>query len=167
MIWTVAYSVPFWFIIFFLFFMLVLFIFIIWGFMRFLKPMFNDMLIFIDKNFRWTRIYARLKGAETYTYKDKSYHLHEDGSILNRKGKAMFIFTENVPTPLKIQRNKTEWLSSDSLDAVLKNKIVQQIVKPTDKFIDMLIILGSVGGILAALSSIIILLITLGIIKPT
>ena len=160
-------NVPFWILLGFLGMLLTALGIMLYFVFALVKMRRKDILIFLDKNLRWDIIYTNISGLETYSHNGKSYHLHESAGLLNKRGKSMYVFTINVPTPLHIKKNTTEWLSGESLDGVIKNKIVQQIVKPTDKFLDLLVILGSAGGILAAISSIIILLITLGVIKLT
>lgn len=159
-------SMPLWFIYSLGFILFLLFIVIYWLTRSLIINRFTDHIIFLDKNQRWKLIYDKISGKETYSYKNKTYHLNPDAGLLNVKGKALYLFTENVPTPLKFAKAKTEWLDSESLDGVIKNKIVQQIVKPTDKFMDMLMMFGAIGGILACIASGIVLLITLGILKP-
>lgn len=159
-------SMPFWLLIGFFIFILTLMGGLVWFIWLYWRNRLQDVIIFIDKNLRWNMVFCKLKNKETYSYLKKTYHLNQEAGILNTRGKAMYIFTQNVPTAMKITKNKTEWLNSESLDGVIKNKIIQQIVKPTDKFMDMLLLFGSIGGILAALSSLIVLAITLGILKP-
>lgn len=161
------YSFPLFFIILIMIFITILLIYIIWSTYKFLIPMFRDMIIFFDNNMRWSLVYAKLKGIETYTKNDKIYHLNESASLLNNKGKVLYMFTENEPTPLKIERNETKWLNGASLKGIIDNNIIKQIVKPTDKFMDMLLLFGAIGGILSALSSIVVLLIVTGVLKPT
>lgn len=124
-----------------------------------------DKVVMIDKNNRWTIINAKLKGVKKWNYNKNTYHLDPDAGLLSQKGKALYHFSENKPTPLKIHYSKVDWLDAESLSAMINNNIVQQIIKPQDKFIDLLHILGSIGGLLAGLSSVLILLIVSGVIK--
>lgn len=130
----------------------------------YVKRIFLDCVIFIDKNDRWTMHFTKLYG-ETLKMNEKIYYLQEKAGIVNRRGKALFIFSEGQPQPLHISYNKTNWLDSDSLMAVINNKLVQQIVKPTDSFKDNLILFGAIGGILAGMASLLILLIQLGVVN--
>lgn len=128
------------------------------------KRFINDILILIDKNNRFTIYYHKLN-ADKVTIGNNIYFLQEEAGILNRKGKSLYVFSEGMPQPLAIRHKKADWLDSQSLMAIINNKLVQQVIKPKDDFKDSLIMIGALGGILAGISSLIILLIQTGVIK--
>lgn len=125
----------------------------------------KDRLIIIDKNNRWNITYINLKGKDQVKIKNKAYFLKEEAGLLNNKGKALYVFSENKPTPLSLNYSKIEWLDSESLMGVINNKLVQQIVRPTDAFKDSLMLFGAIGGMIAGLSSVFLLLQQLGVIN--
>lgn len=151
-------------IIFYLFlFILVLFMGgFTWVLWLYLKLLFMDCIIFIDKSNRWLMIRDKLKDSSTYSYGGKKYIIGE--GILNKRGKALHIFSENKPNALDIKYNTAKWLSSESLMSVINNKLIQQLVRTSDTFTDKLILFGALGGILAGISSAIILLKQFGVI---
>ncbi len=125
----------------------------------------KDIALIIDKTNKWRMHYLNFTGKGRITVEGKTYVLAQDCGKLNSKGKALYVFSENKPTPLNWEYNKAKWLDADTLMSVINNDIVKQIVKPTDAARDMLILLGAIGGILAGLASILILLIQVGVIK--
>ncbi len=130
-----------------------------------IKKFYTDIVIMIDKNNRWRIFYQKIKGRSSLKMGTKSYMFLPDAGLLNYKGKALYVFSEDKPEPMAIGYKKVSWLDASSLSGVINNKLVQQIIKPVDKFVDMLIILGAIGGILAGLASILILLIQTGVIS--
>ena len=76
----------------------------------------------------------------------------------------MHIFSEGKPTPLTVKYNKLEWLSSESMMAIINNKLIQKLVQPSNTLVDNLILFGSIGGMIAGISSILILLKTFQVI---
>ena len=122
----------------------------------------KDTIIFIDQSDRWYMIKDKIGNSALYTYNNKKYALGE--AILNRRGKALYIFSVNKPSPMSISYNKAKWLSSESLMSVINNKLVQQLVKTTDSLKDSLLLFGAIGGMIAGIASVIILLKTFGVI---
>lgn len=149
-----------WFIIIFIFSLLIFIAFLIYKYYSFFL---KDIMIIIDKNNRWRLIYTKFTGDKK-EIDNKVYFLTENHGILNRKGKALFIFSENRPNPLQLGYNSAKWLTGESLMGIINNKLAQQIVKPKDNFKDILYLYGSIGGLIAGLASVIILLIQLGVI---
>lgn len=162
-----SYAVSSWIIWTVLIFIFILLGCIVFLFVQLLIKGKKDSIIMFDKNMRWKQFFLDLKGHEAFEYKDGYYPLQQDLGSLNSKGKVLYIFNEGKPTPLKLTSNDTKWWDAKTLQALIHNKMAQQIVKPTDKFVDMLIIMGAIGGIIAGLSSAVILLIQLGVIKPS
>jgi len=136
----------------------------VWITWIFIKRYVGDLLLFIDKTNRWKIVYEKLKGASEYTHNDKKYFLSDKTAILNSKGKAFFIFSENKPEPMKISYNDNKWVTSDSLLAIINNKLIQQLVKTTSELEDKLILFGAIGGMIAGVSSVLILLKQFGVI---
>jgi len=161
----VTYAISSWIIWFVIFFIFTLLGFLVWLLTRYIKRYTNDRIIIIDKNNRWSEHFTKIKGQIQEKIKNKSYILSEDCGLLNRRGKALYFFAENKPQPLDLKYSKAEWLDSESLMAVINNKLVQQIIKPVDTFKDTLMLFGAIGGLIAGLSSIIILLNQMGFIK--
>ena len=124
----------------------------------------TDKIIFFDKNMRWSMEARNVKYMDVLEKNKKTYFLTENFGHLNNKGKSLYIFNENNAQPLKIVEHKSEWLSPESLKGVINNKLVQLMLKPSDKFVDTLLILGACGGMVAGLASGVILLIQLGVI---
>lgn len=157
-------SIPIWlFWSFITFFMLVLAGWV-WTFAYYWLKSNQDKIIFIDKNNRWSDYSVNLKGMKEIKVGTKSYILSDNASLPNVKGKILYIFSENNPMPLKIEHKKAEWLDSDTLMSVINNEIVQDLVKPTNPVKDMIFLLGGIGGIIAGLSCVILLLIETGVI---
>lgn len=128
-----------------------------------LRMRFYDILIFIDRNNRWNLIFDKIRYSDTYTFNDKKYFLTADSSILNRRGKAMYIFSENKPSPMRIKYNDAKWLTSETMQSIINNKLIQKLVQPSNSFADSLLLFGAIGGMIAGLSTVIILLKTFGV----
>ena len=134
-------------------------VFFMW---KWLQKYFMDLIIFIDQSDRWKMVFDKIGSKSMYENEGKKYVLGD--AILNRKGKALYIFSNNKPAPLSISYNKAKWLNSESLMAVINNKLVQQLVKTTDNFKDSLILFGAIGGMIAGLASVLILLKQFGVL---
>ena len=160
-----VFNMPLWMIVSFFTYIVILkglILYLVW---QWYKRRLLDRIIFIDKNNRWIEYPISLKGKQTIARKENEYVLQPDKGLLNSRGKALYIFSEGKPAPLKLDYNSHEWLDSKSIMGVLQNKYVQQIVKPTDKFVDLILILGAIGGFLAFIASVINILIATGVIK--
>lgn len=148
----------------FLLFLMVLFasgfLWILWEYWKILR---KDTLIFIDKSNRWNEIKDNVRGMTSYTYLQKKYMLADNCSLLNKKGKSLFIFSENKPAPLKLGYNESKWLTSESIMSILNNDLIQKLVKTSDAFKDSLILFGAIGGLIAGIASIVILLKQFGV----
>lgn len=77
---------------------------------------------------------------------------------------SLYIYSEGKPQPLIIDYNTSKWLSSDSMMSVINNKLIQKLVQPSNKALDSLMLFGALGGILAGISSALILLKTFGVL---
>jgi LPS O-antigen subunit length determinant protein (WzzB/FepE family) len=124
----------------------------------------NDILIFIDKTNRWEMVFDSVKNKDKYTKGKGTYVLQEESGLLNIKGKALYLFSENNPQPLKLKYNKAEWLDAKSLMATINNELIQMMVNPTNPSKDMIMMLGAIGGIVAGFASIVILVLQTGVI---
>jgi hypothetical protein len=124
----------------------------------------KDVILLIDKSNRFLLYYVDIGGSKNVKIGEHAYFFNEDCAKLNTRGKALYIFSQGKPTPLKIDYNKHAWLDSDTLLPVINNELVKQIVKPTDPAKEMMILLGAIGGVVAGIASIVILLIQLGIV---
>lgn len=139
--------------------------FLIWSLLQLIKIYKKDILLFIDNTDRWSLIYDNVKGKDKYSYKKKSYFLLENKGKLNKKGKALYMFKENNPKPIEFKTGNTLGLSSESTMAIINNEIIKKLVQLTDKITEKLILYGSIGGIIAGIASVLILLKTFGILK--
>lgn len=136
----------------------------IWFMWLLMKRLFYDAVIFIDKSNRWKIIWDKVRDTQTYEYDKKTYFLKEDSSMLNSRGKSLHIFSEGKPSPLTIKYNKAEWITSGSMMAIINNKLIQKLVQPVNAFVDNLLLFGSIGGMIAGIASILILLKTFEVI---
>ena len=121
-----------------------------------IKNIILDTIIFIDQSDRWTLIKDKIGNTPIYTHNNKKYVIGE--AILNRKGKALYVFSVNKPNPMAISYNQAKWLDSGSLMSVINNKLVQQLVKTTDALKDSLVLYGAIGGMIAGMASVVVLL---------
>ena len=158
---VILHPFMFWLMIFYMVLFSAGFIWVGWILVR---KYFYDTLIFIDKSNRWKLIRDRLLDSSTYIHNKKEYLLPDDSSILSSQGRSLFIFSEGKPNPLKIGYNKAAWVSSDSMMSIINNKLIQKLVQLSDKFRDNFLLIGAVGGMIAGISSIVILLKTFGVI---
>ena len=136
------------------------FIWILW---EYWKLFIKDTLIFIDKSNRFNIVKDDVRGMNSYTYNEKKYMLADNCSLLNKKGKSLFVFSENKPAPLKLSYNESTWLTSESLMSILNNDLIQKLVKTSDSFKDGLIMFGAIGGLIAGTASVVILLKQFGV----
>lgn len=148
----------------FLFLYAVLFCFIIYFLFKWIRHTYSDIIIFISRDGRFNIKYTKLKDAKKVDYADGEYKLVEDSAILNRKGKSLYVFSVGNPVPLLLRYKKAEWLSSESIKAMLNNELIQKIVNPVNSTEKVLLLIGALGGIIAGLASLIILAMELGII---
>lgn len=136
------------------------FIWILW---EYWKIFIKDTIIFIDKSNRWVEIKENVRGMNSYTHLNKKYLLADNCSLLNKKGKSLFIFSENKPAPMKLSYNESTWLTSESIMSILNNDLIQKLVKTSDALRDGFILFGAVGGMIAGIASIVILLKQFGV----
>lgn len=137
-----------------------LFIWILW---EYWKIYIRDTLIFIDKSNRWDIVKDKIRGLTSYTYRQKKYLLADNCSLLNKKGKSLFVFSENKPAPMKLGYNESKWLTSESIMSILNNDLIQKLVKTSDSFKDSLILFGAIGGMIAGIASVVIMLKQFGV----
>ena len=137
---------------------------IFWIFFKWYKASKFDYAIFIDKSNRWSIVRDMLGNSSTYVYDKCKYILDDKVGLLNRKGKSLYIFSKGKPQGMKIEYNGAKWLSSESMMAVINNKLIQKLVQTQDSFIDKLLLFGAIGGMLAGIASTLILLKQFGVI---
>lgn len=130
---------------------------------RYRKISRKDILIFIEEGNRFKIDYEDIKGQNIHKEKDKTYIIKDP--LLNSRGKALQIWTHNKPQPLSITHNKNEWLNADALTAVINNEIIKRLVALSSKMKDIMMMVGAGCSVVAALCSIVVLLIQLGVIK--
>lgn len=136
----------------------------VWGWYRFMKERGSDMAIFIDKNNRFEKQTGSLKGLKNIKRNDGIYHLTEDAGNLNSKGKVLYVFSIGRSTPMQITHAGTKHLEPSTLKSVYNNRFVEQIAHGRSEFVDMMLLVGAIGGIIAGISGTVNLLIALGII---
>lgn len=124
----------------------------------------TDKVLFFDKNMRWHLLPYNLTGHDRLEAGTKTYFLNENLGFLNKKGKSLYIFHENNAQPMVIDKHSGKWLDPESLKGIINNKLVQLMLKPADEFKDTMLLLGAIGGMIAGISSAIILLIQTGVI---
>ncbi len=122
-----------------------------------------DVMIFIDKSNRWSMVRAKLSELSSYEHKDKKYLLADDSSLVNEKGKSLFVFSENKPAPMKLEYNDSKWLSSESIMSIINNDLIQKLVQTSNSLKDSLILFGAIGGMIAGIASVIIMLRQFGV----
>lgn len=125
----------------------------------------KDMVIIIDNADRWALHYEKLKDMDKLKLGDEVYFLGDKNAKLSAKGRALYIFSKGKPAPLHISYNKAEWLDSKSLMSAINNELIKMMVKPAESFKDQLMLFGALGGILAGIASVLILLKQFGVIK--
>ena len=157
-------AIPIWIFWFIMFYALALKGIIAWLIIKYIKRYNTDLMLMIDKNNRWTLINQNFSGKTETKVKDKAYFLQEKCGLVNKRGKALYVFAQNKPQPLQLDYNKSKWLDSKSLMAIINNKLVQMIVKPKENVRDILILLGAIGGLVAGVASVVNLLKTTGVI---
>ena len=130
---------------------------------QFLKER-KDTVIIIDESNRWFIAKQDLKDKTKFVYKEKAYFLREDASVLNNKGRALWIFSKNKPSPMKICYNEAKWLSSEALMGAINNELIKMMVQPRNTGKDILLLVGALGGVIAGISSVLILLKQFGVL---
>ena len=109
----------------------------------------------LEKNF---------KNTDIIPFAKKTYINVKESALLSDKGKALLIYSDNNPMPLKIKYNTAEWLSSETLMETINNELIKLMVQLQDKIKDIFLIIGAIGGLIAGIASVIILLRTYGAI---
>lgn len=128
------------------------------------KQFTHDLIIFLDKSNRWFFVREKLLGINKYKHHGKEYLLMENCGVVNTKGKALYMFSENKPQPMKLEYNNSKWVTSDSMMSILNNELIQKLVNPSNSLKDSLILFGAIGGIIAGIASVLIMLKQFGVI---
>ena len=160
----VSYLMPIWMIWTILVLFLILVVITLLSILRYKNIDKKDQLLLIDRNNRFRFVRQNLQGKKKLTLNNSSYYLAEDCGLLNKKGKVLYVFGEGKPQPLKIDYNKSKWLDGTTLLSMINNDLVQMMVKPKSAN-DSIMLLGAIGGIVAGLSGVFILLIQLGVVN--
>lgn len=161
----VAYSVDKWIIWLVIAFFISLLFTILMLVISIVKIRRSDKILIVDKNNRWRWIDTKIKNKDIYNEGKNAYRLDPDAGLVSNKGKALFFFSEGKPTPLNIKYSKTSWLDSTSMNSFLTNNVIQKILMPKDKFLDIMIILAGVSSAISLIISAINLLIITGVIQ--
>lgn len=161
-----TFAIPLWLIIFDLALIVAMLALSAVWVMKWLNRFFSDRLLLIDKDGRWKEYFRKFYGNETTRIGRQTYSLTPEAGLLNSWGRSLYIFFENNPTPLKIKGHKADWISSETLTAVMNNDIVRDIVTPKTPMDKLMMILAGIGGTIAGLASLVNLLIAIGVITP-
>ena len=148
----------------FLVLFLVLFGVIIFLVFKMISRGFLDTAIMLTKEGGFDKVLSVLRGKKEYIYKGGRYMLPPQTARLNKRGKALYIHSEGKAEPLDISHQKPQWLNADSIQAIINNDMIQKILTPKNPALDLLIIIGSIGGIIAGFASVVHLLIALNVI---
>jgi hypothetical protein len=128
------------------------------------KRYISDTLVFIDPSNRFEIVKDKITSKTTYNYKNKKYFLTDKSSLLNRKGRSLYIFSQNKPAPMQVSYNNASWISSETLLTMINNDLIRQFAKTKGSIEDAILMLGAIGGMIAGIASVIILLKTFGVI---
>lgn len=109
---------------------IVILIWWIWNFYN------KDIFLLFDKNMRWKMIFTDTKGKNAIKYKDSLYEINEEATYLNKKGRSLNVYCHDKYNPLKIDYNGSQWLDGKSIQALINNEIVKEVVKPSENLID-------------------------------
>jgi hypothetical protein len=109
------------------------------------------------------RIAGQIKdGKHTYILEPMGVHTSKSFP----QWKKIYVFDEGISMPRKIEYRKDAWFSTETIQKILNDTRIKMLTKEAlDPQIKLFIILGAIAGFLAAVASIINLMINLGIIK--
>ncbi len=160
-------ATPLWFLVAQFLFALLCFVLMLMFVWKNINRWLSDRVYFFDKNGRWKEVITKVRDEKPVIYKDMEYIRTEKSGNLSSRGKLLLMYDENNPKPkIPINYKGSDTVSAKTLKDIIDSRHVEQIAHPSNRFIDTMLLLGAIGGILAAISSVIVLLITLGIIKP-
>ena len=125
----------------------------------------KDIIIFLDKNNRFKIQYKDVSGDSLKDGK-KTYYLNRDGSPINRKGKGLFIFSDNRPEPIRLEYNKkTEWADSETLMSMVNNDMAKIAFQLENKKNSILELLSMIAGLIAGAGVILLILVQFGVVN--
>lgn len=125
----------------------------------------GDYGIIIDKGNRFDIIRGKFSHQDKIEYGDSDYFLKDEAILRNRRGRVLAVWSSGRPAPMKLSYNSSEWLSGSSIRASLNNEAIQKIVRPANPGKEVILLLGAIGGIIAGISAVLILLITTGVLN--
>jgi hypothetical protein len=159
-----AYLVPLWALYLTLGFILVLFLFILGCIFFIYKQKKYDYVIFLDgdKSFRIERI--SLKNKENLNLKSETYALNRDCLRINSKGRKLYVFNEHKPEPLRIEGNKSLWLSSSTLTNMINNEVLKLMFKMKTNLDNIILLCCILAGV-SAIASVFVAIKVFGLIK--
>lgn len=109
--------------------------------------------------------YLNLSKKDSIDYDKQKYVIKKDAISVSKSGKALVIFSVNKPEPLKLEYNSAEWITSENMRNIINNELIKKLMQTSDSIKDMLLLFGSIGGIIAGIASAVMLLKTYGLIK--
>lgn len=116
----------------------------------------TDKVMIIDESNRWRIVSQNLRGDKFQDGK-LTYNLVDKAGILNRKGKKLFIFSQNNPVPLSLEYKKASWLDSKTLYSTINNSLISQMATPSNPTRDIVIMLGAIMSMVSAVMVAVIL----------
>lgn len=125
----------------------------------------SDYALIVDKGRRFEIIRGSFGKQSKIKIDGKTYYLKDESILRNKRGRVFAAYSYGKSEPLNITYNSVEWLSSDSIQSILQNEAIQAIVRTNTRGKDVILILGALGGILAGIASIFIILVTTGVIN--
>lgn len=161
-----SYAVPAFLVYLTMFFILICLGTAIFFILRYISILKKDVIIFLDKNNRFNIKYGNVSGDSIKDGK-KTYYINRDGSPINRKGKGLFIFSENRPEPLSIRYNKkSEWADSETLMSMINNDMAKVAFQLDQlKKNSMLELLSMISGLIAGAGVILLILVEFGVVN--
>ena len=129
----------------------------------------KDRVILVNKDNSLSFYTVNTKNKTFIVIDKKTYPLDSE-AVHTTKGKLFwkktYVFNENSSKPRKLTYIKDVQLSAESITKVMNDDAIQRLSKKAiDPGLQMMLILGAIGGLLASVASIVLLLRDLGIIK--
>lgn len=124
----------------------------------------KDLQLIFLKNGRYTIINKEIKDGK-FEFSKNKYSVPEGKMPLNKWGKSLSINSEGKIAPATLSYNEQKWLDIKTLTAMLNNELLQEIFKPKDKFIDILIIVCCFASVIGGIASVMVALKFYGVVK--
>jgi len=147
----------------------ILAIVILWTIYEMIGILLKDRIIIVNKDGSLSFYNKKLKGKNRIEIEKKTYPL-DSKAVHTIKGlffwKKVYIFDEGSVMPRKILFKKDVWADAGTITKIINDEQVMMLSKKAiDPGTKLFIIFGAVGGILASISSAVLLAMELGLIK--